>query len=53
MFDMKFDWRPYMATGIDMIDNQHKQILRVGRDIEQLLQRHCINVTQKELLSIL
>ncbi len=20
MFDMKFDWRPYMATGIDMID---------------------------------
>ena len=53
MFDMKFDWRPDMATGIDMIDNQHKQILRVGRDIEQLLQRHCINVTQKELLSIL
>lgn len=53
MFDMKFDWRPDMSTGIEMIDNQHKQILRVGRDIEQLLQRKCINVTQKELLNII
>lgn len=52
MFDMKLDWRPDMATGIDMIDNQHKQILRIGRDIEQLLQRNCINATQQELLKI-
>jgi hemerythrin len=52
MFDMKFDWQPDMATGIEMIDNQHKQILRVGRDIEQIIQRNCINVTQTELLNI-
>ena len=52
MFDMKLDWQSDMATGIEMIDNQHKQILRVGRDIEQILQRNCINVTQNELLNI-
>lgn len=53
MFDFKFDWQPGMATGIEEIDTQHKQLLSMGREIEQLLQINCIGVTQKQLLDII
>lgn len=52
MFDFNFDWRPDMETKIDSIDTQHKQLFKIGRDIEQLLQFKCIGVTDKQLLDI-
>lgn len=52
MFDFKFDWLPNMATGIEEMDEQHKQLLSLGRNIEQLLQINCIGVTEKQLLDI-
>lgn len=52
MFDFKFDWQPEMATGIAEVDEQHKQLLSMGRDIEQLLQIECIGTTDEQLLDI-
>ncbi len=53
MFDFKFDWQPSMATGIEAVDTQHQQLLKIGRDIEQLLQAKCIGVTDKQLVDII
>lgn len=53
MFDFKFDWRPEMETKIEKIDAQHKQIFRIGRDMEQLLVTRCIGVQDKQLLDII
>ena len=52
MFDFKFDWQPQMATGIEEVDEQHKQLLSMGRDIEQVLQINCIGTTEQQLLDI-
>lgn len=52
MFDFHFDWNPKLETGISDIDEQHKEVCRIGRDIEQLLQFRCIGVTEKQLLDI-
>ena len=53
MFDFKFNWDPQIETGIAEIDDQHKVLFRIGRDIEQLLQYRCIGVTEKQLLDII
>ena len=53
MFDFKFNWSPQIETGIAEIDDQHKVLLRIGRDIEQFLQYRCIGVTEKQLLDII
>lgn len=52
MFDFKFDWVKSMETGVEEVDTQHKQLFRIGRDIEQLLRIQCIGVTDKRLLDI-
>lgn len=52
MFDFKFDWAPNMETGYSDIDTQHKQLFKIGRDLEQLIRIQCIGVTDKQLLDI-
>lgn len=52
MFDFKFDWDKSMETGLEDVDTQHKQLFKIGRDIEQLLRIQCIGVTDKQLLDI-
>lgn len=52
MFDFKFDWNDSFNVGIESIDNQHKELLRIGRGIEQLLITNCIDVQTDELLNI-
>jgi len=52
MFDFKFDWVSSMETGYDNIDTQHKQLFKIGRDLEQLIRIQCIGVTDKQLLDI-
>ena len=52
MFDFKFDWAPNMETGNEGIDTQHKQLFKIGRDLEQLIRIQCIGVTDKQLLDI-
>lgn len=52
MFDFKFDWQKSIETGHEDIDTQHKQLFRIGRDIEQLLRIQCIGVTDQQLLDI-
>lgn len=52
MFDFKFDWEKNLETGIESIDTQHKQLFKIGRDIEQLLQIQCIGITDKQLIDI-
>jgi len=52
MFDFKFDWASNMETGNSAIDTQHKQLFKIGRDLEQLIRIQCIGVTDKQLLDI-
>lgn len=52
MFDLKLDWSKNFETGMEEIDTQHKELFRIGRDIEQLLRIQCIGVTDKQLLDI-
>lgn len=52
MFDFKFDWQKNLETGNEDIDTQHKQLFRIGRDLEQLLRIQCIGVTDQQLLDI-
>ena len=53
MLDFKFDWCKDVETGISIMDTQHKELFRIGRDIEQLVICHCIGVTNTQLLSII
>lgn len=52
MFDFAFDWIKELETGDELIDQQHKEFFRIGRNIEQLLVRKCIGVQEQELLDI-
>ena len=45
MFDFKFDWEKNLNTSIESIDVQHKQLFKLGRDMEQLLRMQCIGVS--------
>lgn len=53
MFDFKFDWQPEMDTHIEDMDTQHRQLFKIGRDMEQLLRIKCIGVTDAQLLDII
>lgn len=53
MFDFKFDWQPQMDTQIEDMDTQHRQLFKIGRDMEQLLRIKCIGVTDAQLLDII
>lgn len=52
MFDFNFNWKPEMEVGIGLIDEQHKELFRIARSIEQLLITKCIGVDPKLLLEI-
>ena len=52
MFDFVFDWRDELNLGIKEIDEQHKRLFKIGRDMEQLVRFNCVNVTDKQLLDI-
>ena len=53
MFDFKFDWKDELNTGIEAVDQQHQEMFRIVRNIEQLLIVRCIGVTQKQLYGII
>ena len=53
MFDFKFDWDDSLNLGIPLIDEQHKELFRIGRRIEQELLTGCINSDEKQLLELL
>ena len=42
-----------MATGIEAVDEQHQQLLRIGRDIEQWVRIGCVGVSQKQMVDLL
>ena len=52
MFDFNFNWKPEMEVGIPIIDEQHKELFRIARSIEQLLITKCIGVDTRLLLDI-
>ncbi len=52
MFDFVFDWREELNTEIDVLDQQHREFFRIGRNIEQLLVTKCIGVKEQQLLDI-
>lgn len=52
MFDFKFNWDEALETGMDSVDIQHKELFRIGRNMEQLLLTRCIGVREKQLLDI-
>ena len=52
MFDFKFDWNEDLLLNIDSVDSQHKELFRIGREIEQLIMTRCIGVDIKRLLKI-
>lgn len=52
MLDFKFDWSKDVETGIPIMDTQHKEFFRIGRNVEQLVMCRCIGVTNKQLLDI-
>jgi len=52
MFDFNFNWKPEMEVGIPIIDEQHKELFRIARSIEQLLITKCIGVQTRLLLDI-
>lgn len=53
MFDFKFDWCKEMECGIKIIDEQHQELFRIMREIEQLIMNGCQHVTPKDLLDII
>lgn len=52
MFDFKFDWCKEMETGVSIMDAQHQELFRIGRDLEQLIFRSR-NATSQELLNLI
>nr|WP_295685618.1 hemerythrin family protein [uncultured Lachnoclostridium sp.] len=53
MFDFKFDWNDSLILGIQIIDDQHKELFRIGREIEQVLLIGCINLDKQYILNLL
>lgn len=52
MFDFKFDWCTEMECGIKIVDDQHRELFRIARSIEQLIMHDCHNANWKQLLDI-
>ena len=53
MYDFVFNWQSSFETGVKDIDDQHRQLFKIGRDIEQLLIKKCIGVTDRQMLDII
>lgn len=53
MFDFKFDWQDDLNTNIERLDEQHKELFKIARNIEQLLITKCATVDSKVLLDII
>lgn len=52
MFDFKFDWCKEMEGGVKIVDEQHQELFRIGRDMEQLIMNGCRNASTERLLDI-
>ncbi len=52
MNSIKFDWSSSYETGIPEIDDQHKQLFAIGRNIEQMALRGGESVSDKEILDL-
>ncbi|MDO5291694.1 MAG: hemerythrin domain-containing protein [bacterium] len=52
MFDFKFDWKKELEVGIPEIDEQHRELFRIVRDMEQLLITRCIGVSNQQLIDV-
>lgn len=52
MFDFKFDWCKEMECGIHIIDEQHQELFRIIREIEQLIMSGCKHAAPNQLLDI-
>ena len=52
MNSFKFDWSSSYETGIPEIDDQHKQLFSIGRNMEQMAIKGGDNVTDKEILDL-
>lgn len=51
MFDFKFDWDDRIGLGIEEVDQQHKELFRICRDIEQIIITGAQNMTPQDILS--
>ena len=52
MLDFKFNWDSSIETGFETIDQQHKELFRIGRAIEQLVITKCIGIEDRYILDI-
>lgn len=53
MFDFKFDWDESISVGIKEIDDQHKELFKIARDIEQMVLIKCHGVTSGKVIQVL
>ena len=53
MFDFKFDWDESLSLGVPLMDEQHKELFRIGRRLEQELLTGCTYLDEKQLLELL
>lgn len=53
MYDFVFNWQSTFDTGVGNIDVQHRQLFKIGRDIEQLIIKKFIGVTDREMLEVI
>lgn len=53
MFDFKFDWCKEMECGFPLLDEQHRVLFHIGRDIEQLVITNKTSENAAEILNII
>ncbi|MDA3733948.1 hemerythrin family protein [Niameybacter massiliensis] len=53
MLDFKFNWDNRISVGINEIDEQHKELFRIGRDLEQLILTRTGQISEQEVLKYL
>jgi len=53
MDDFKFIWYKSIEIGVPNIDDQHKELFRIGRHIHQVLLRDFIGIDTDQLLDII
>ncbi|MGL4739138.1 MAG: bacteriohemerythrin [Cellulosilyticaceae bacterium] len=49
-FDFKFDWVEEVAVGVTEVDEQHKELFRMIRDLEQKILIKCVNVSTEQVI---
>lgn len=53
MFDFKFDWDESISVGVEEIDEQHKELFKIARDIEQMVLIRCYGITSEMVIQVL